>query len=445
MSAVRGLRSFASLLLLVVCLLALQHRHGSGLALLSHVLTGDLGLDSSGCMDPAWDALQAGKPVYETVLFNHVAKFQYPISSLLIYSLASVFGVSGAAFIKVIVLLSFPATLLLSGELFLSALAGAENLTRNQKLFIRFCIVVIGLLFYPVVKAAALGQLQMLLAFLWTLTLYLWMRNRQELSGCCMALLCVVKPQFVVFLIWALLRRHWRFFIPMLALTLATQLASIVLFGWHNEVEYLKVVSYLSHHGEVFYPNQSVNGVLQRVMNTADSLTWDALGFPPYNAVVYAGTAISSALFLAAGLFLPILRRWRDSNLDIIFFGLVATVASPIAWEHHYSYFLPAAVYMMAIFFARARALPIALLAGFLVLSIALPGLLPLAHTRWALLLSYEFFAGLLILLSLTFLANSAPAQPAGVEESVDRIASPAEFYPGGWVSSSEARNSSLV
>jgi hypothetical protein len=445
MSAVRGLTSFASLLLLVVCLLALGHRHGSDLALLSHVLTGDLGLDSSGCMDPAWDALHAGKPVYETVLFNHVAKFQYPISSLLIYSLASVFGVSGAVFIKAIVLLSLPATLLLCGELFLSALAGAERFTRNQRLFIRLSIFVIGLLFYPVVKAAELGQLQMLLAFLWTLTLYLWMRNRQELSGCCMALLCVVKPQFVVFLIWALLRRHWRFFIPMLALTLVTQLASIVLFGWHNEVEYLTVVSYLSHHGEVFYPNQSVNGVLQRLMNTADSLTWDALGFPPFNSVVYAGTAVSSAVFLAAGLFLPVLRRWRDSNLDIIFFGLVATVASPIAWEHHYSYFLPAAVYMMALFFARDRALPIAFQAGFLVLSIALPGLLPLAHTRWSILISYEFFAGLSLLLSLTFLADTAPAHPAGIEGSSDRIPFPAKSYSDGWGSFPEASDSSSI
>ena len=409
------LKVLVLMLVVLTLVLGAVHFRKSGLFAVAKVLTGRTGGDSVSCMGPAWAALREGKPVYETIFFSRVAKFQYPMSSLLIFSFGELFGIHGEMSIKILALVSVPLTLLLCGEIFLLMLPTEWKPGTRSLLQIRACIALLGLLFFPLATAASYGQLQMFLAFLWTLAVYFWIRDRQELSGLCIALVCLVKPQFIVFLVWALLRRRWRFLFPMLALTSATQLLTIFLFGWHNEVEYLKVVSYLSHHGEVYYPNQSVNGLLQRLLKTADTLTWDGGGFPAYNATVYFGTVVSSILFLATGLLLPVLRRWRDSNLDFFFFALVTTVASPIAWEHHYSYFFPVIVYMMALFYVRSLALPTGFQVSFLMLSIALPVLLPLAHSEWSILLSYEFFAGLYILMSLVLLAEITPAQPTEI------------------------------
>ena len=410
MFPLKPLFTFAALLLAITLLLATPHFRGSEPYWIARVLLGRLGTDSSICMDPAWAALRAGKPVYETVLFGGVAKFQYPISSLLLYGLAAVLHLSGALLVKLLILVSLPATLLLVGELFLAALPRSLTLGTPQRWGVRAAVALIGLLFFPFLYGAALGQIQLFQAFLWSLAIYLWMREQEELSGLAVALICVFKPQFAVFLLWALLRRRWRFLLPLLGGMLATQIVSVVAFGWHNELEYLAVISYLSRHGEVFWHNQSVNGLLQRLVGTGDSLRWEHAGFPPYNRLVYLGTTISSALLLALGLFLPVVRRWRDSTLDLVFFGLVATIASPIAWEHHYGYFLPAGLYVMARLLGQGQRLPLAFQASFLLLAVEIPGVARLAHTPATALLSYDLFAGLAVLAALATIARRSDA-----------------------------------
>jgi len=419
----RRLTTFSVLLSAITLILAAIHLHGSEVAALGHILQASLANDSSTCMDAAWKALRAGKPVYESVLFQHVAKFQYPMSSLLLYQATLPLGLYGVLTLKILSLVSLPATLLLCGEIFLMAIPPKQSLSPRQRVFIRIWIAVLGILFYPLARATSLGQIQSFLIFLWTLALYLWMRGREELSGTCIGLICMFKPQLTVFLLWAALRRRWRFLLPMLGVAVATQFVTILLFGWHNEVEYLAVISYLSHHGEVYFANQSVNGLLQRLLHTGDSLTFDAVGFPPYNPTVYRWTTLSSALLLALALFLPMVRRWRDSALDFLFFGLVATVASPIAWEHHYGYFFTAGIYCMAVFFGRRDARLFGLEVSFLLLAISIPSLLPLANTRWSVLVSYEFFAGLWFLGTLALLASQPSEGIASVSDSVSDVA----------------------
>jgi hypothetical protein len=137
---------------------------------------------------------------------------------------------------------------------------------------------------------------------------------------------------------------------------------------------------------------------------------------------VYRWTVLSSALLLALALLLPMVRRWRDSALDFLFFGLVATVASPIAWEHHYGYFFTAGIYCMAVFFGCRDARLFGLEASFLLLSVSIPSLLPLANTRWSALVSYEFFAGLGFLAAFALLASRSSDRTASVSDSVSDV-----------------------
>jgi alpha-1,2-mannosyltransferase len=394
---------FCSLALVCACAIYAVHPLGSELSYPLQVLKMKLLEDSTFCMDKGWAAFQSGKAVYETVFFQRHYKFQYPISSLLLYSMAALLHVSGAHLNKAILLLSVPATLLVAGEIFLFAVPSNWNLSRTQRLLVRAAIALLGILFYPFIYGAYLGQVQTFLTLLWGLAFYLWLRDKQELSGVCIAITCIFKPQLALFLVWALLRKQWRFLLPLLCGIVITQALSIALFGWHNVVEYRAVVRYLTHHGEVFYTNQSVNGLLQRIMKTGDPLYFQNLSFPPYNAVVYIGTLCSTALLLAFGLFVPMLRRWRDSGIDFLLFGLLATVASPIAWEHHYGYFFIASVYLLALLCTgKDTRLFFLFSACFVVLANSFPVQERLANTPWTFLLSYDLYSGLAIIAILS-------------------------------------------
>ncbi len=423
MFSTRAFVRYTLLVFAVAMAVSLAHTAGSGLGLLKNALKaalkGEAGTDSTDYMNRAWAAFEAGKPVYETIFFAGKGKFLYPMSSLLLYRAAMLVHVSGASAVTALVLVSYLANLLFGGEVLLAAIPGSETMSRSTRLLLRGAVVLLGLCFFPLGYGLWLGQIQLFLDLMWTFALLLWMRGKPEWSGVCVAGICVFKPQFAVFLVWACLRRHWRFLLPLLGCMVATQLVTIAVFGWHNEVEYLAVVSYLSRHGEAIFPNASVNGVLHRVFHNGDTLHWSPTVYPEYNRWVYLGTVISTAALLGAGLLVPAWRRWRNSSLDLLFFGLLATIASPIVWEHHYGYFFAAALFVTPLLTRFDRGIQIAFGALYLLLSLALPGMSSLAATRWNVLVSYELFAGLGLLVLMAVIAERTPPDRLGRAETL--------------------------
>ena len=71
-------------------------------------------------------------------------------------------------------------------------------------------------------------------------------------------------------MLWALLRREWRFAFACVATGLVGLIGSIAVFGWANHLDYLRVLSHLAERGEAYYPNQSVNGLLNRLMSIGE-------------------------------------------------------------------------------------------------------------------------------------------------------------------------------
>jgi hypothetical protein len=104
---------------------------------------------------------------------------------------------------------------------------------------------------------------------------------------------------------------------------------------------YLNVLKYIAQRGETFYPNQSVNGFMNRLVENGSSVDFGD-SMPEPNSLVATATGLSSLLFLALALIPPRGARGNaPSPVDLAFMGLVATLASPIAWEHHYGVLLP--------------------------------------------------------------------------------------------------------
>ncbi len=381
-------------------------------------------LNAEGC-DDSWGimafALKYAQsphttPLYTEIFFNQKLKFQYPPSSL--FAIAGMLWLVGPDLVRTTECPDFePASLNdVLGWLFIlmSAVSAAIMLERGLRQTLRTpssaaliaarAIIVVGfaLTFYPVVKAFTLGQIQIWLNGIFAVALVCWATGRKASSGVLIGLMCLVKPHYGLFVLWALLRREWRFTLACVATGLVGLAASIAAFGWTNNVDYLQVFWFLSQHGEVYYPNQSFNGLLNRIMtlidpDNYDSLGFDDNGFPPFNLWIYAGTVATSLLILLPALF----RRGNEGDPDRVFdfctMALSITMASPIAWEHHYGILLP----IFAVLFASAignRPRLILIAASYVVISNFFPAVNLLANTIFNVAQSYLLFAALVVL-----------------------------------------------
>jgi alpha-1,2-mannosyltransferase len=338
---------------------------------LLHARGGD---DSWGIISAALDYAQKPHtpPLYTEIFFNRQIKFQYPPTAL--------FAVAGMRLID-------PARIRLGdyyqgpmpslddmlgiafiAMLALSTAALFELRLRQTQAFVDchslvavrvLLVVAFALTFYPAVKAFTLGQIQVWINGLFALALLCWIAGRKATSGVLAGLICLIKPHYGIFLLWAALRREWGFAVAC-AVTGGIGLAvSIAVFGFADHIDYLRALSYMSQHGEGYYPNQSVNGLLNRLMSIAEPKLYANLEFfpdrfPPFNPWVYGGTMVAAAVILLAALFpnLPRLRgrEWwgRDRTIDFCIMAVSATVASPIAWEHHYGILLPIFAVLLA-------------------------------------------------------------------------------------------------
>ena len=311
------------------------------------------GEDSWGPMRQAleyWKSAANNTQIYTDLFADQHVKFQYPPSSLFIPLAVGSLGIRP----ELIYTLSTYAALVV---LWLSAASLAVlslqtrgiivSTTRDRALLLLACGM-FTMLFYPVLKAATLGQVQLWLIAGIAASLLCFLRDQQVTAGILAGLLVLIKPQYGLFVAWSLIRRDWRFAGAMLGSIAAGLIASVAVFGISNHLDYLKALQFLARHGETYFPNQTVNGLLGRLLlasssdgrNTAEP----AYFFPPYNHFVYFGTVISSGAIVLASLYRPRSGSY-DRGLDFCTIALAATMASPIGWEHHYGVLLPICIY----------------------------------------------------------------------------------------------------
>jgi hypothetical protein len=79
--------------------------------------------------------------------------------------------------------------------------------------------------------------------------------------------------------------------------------------------------------------------------------------------------------------------------------GLAATMASPIAWEHHYGVALP--IFVVAERFVTGRGARLALAASYVLVANCFWITKALAASRWNVLESYLFFGATILLVLL--------------------------------------------
>jgi alpha-1,2-mannosyltransferase len=397
------------------------------------MLRGVGGDDSWGPMAAALGYLQAPgqKPLYSAVFFEQGVKFQYPPSALFALEGMMLAGEDRVRTYDEMVFAGWPPVNDLIGWAFIALTAvccvalvemGLEKATgtpfRLDALAAIRALTVIGftLTFYPAIKAFTLGQIQLWINALFAVTLALLVSGRRIASGAVMGLICLMKPHYGLVVLWAGINREWRFASALLAVGGVGLILSVWRYGLMNHLDYLSVLSFMSERGESYHANQSVNGLLNRLASLWDveqtqNETFDAYKFPPYRPWVYWGTLISSAIILAAAF----LRRTGQDGRALTFALVVSslTIASPIAWEHHYGVFLPVFALISGRFagYVASWRWPAALALCYILVSNYVPAFNVLAKTPLNVLQSYMLFGGLAFLLVMHFCLSTLETQ----------------------------------
>lgn len=296
------------------------------------------------------------------LFFDEHIKFQYPPSSLLILDLLPrdvvIFESDDDVPIgsRVVAWLTWPARLacliavactVTLFEISLATRLGRRARERGGRRWLRVLLATaITLTFYPLVRGYELGQVQIFLNASVTLALLLQLLGMPVASGVLFGLCCLVKPQYGVLVLLALIWRDWRFGAGLLGTFFAGLGISIARFGLHDHVRYLDVLQWISRRGETYWPNQSVNGLLNRFLENGDAATFMSDQFAPYLRSVHVASLASTVVFVGLALW-PERRRRLAAQVDhetkTLATALVlaaATMGSPVAWEHHYGSFI---------------------------------------------------------------------------------------------------------
>ena len=347
--------------------------------------------------------------IYQELLIENGIKFQYPPTSLLLFDIPErIFGIhyhmtatiynafSWVSGILIVVFTSKMLTLVIEKYDF-----GQFNLTSNKTPFLQFIIIgIITVLFYPLIHSYRLGQIQTILTMLATLVLYYYLCDKKRVAGLCLGLICLVKPQLGLIFVWGLIRKEWLMVISGCITIVAVLLPSILLYGFHNHWDYLAALSHLSRYGECFYANQSVNGLMNRLLFNGNNLNWSGTAFPPFNLTVYVSTLFSSVILILFGLLWGC-KNTKPNVIKLSIMMLCTTMASPIAWEHHYGILLPIFVLLspFILYYYQTSKWKIWMYAlAFVMASQYLSIVNKLANSYLNILQSYLYFAALVIL-----------------------------------------------
>ena len=300
------------------------------------------GSDSWGPMRAALDYARSAGPgsLYEEIFFVRHIKFQYPPTALLSFLGLQSLGIHTTdAILNNINRLLIAVNAIGVGFLFRLVLIRTHGEEAAAAPAAKTGAVLSGtatLLFYPVMMGFWLGQIQIWIDAGFTFACIALLANRKLAAGALVGLICLLKPQFGVFAAWALLRREWRFMLGAAIAILPCGVISLAVFGVAAHVDYLKELSFLSRHGEAMIANNSVNGILNGVLGTAEPIVWQNHSFPPYNPLVYLGSLAAAIILIAVALWARCGQGALNGLLDFQFAALAFTMAAPIAWEHHY-------------------------------------------------------------------------------------------------------------
>lgn len=377
------------------------------------------------------------RPIYRRLLSAHHTKIQYPPSSFFLTlaaeRLAPKFGLSAYRLLDGVGWLSCWTVIFAAGWLFRRAYEDANG-GEPPGTLANAMVLVLALLFYPILRGFWIGQVQSLITACTALALAFWYSGRRATAGVFLGVAALLKPHYALILLFVAWRRRFRAAAAGGIVLAAGSLAGALVFGWRNYVDYLHALQLLAQRGESYYANFSINGLLSRIDGLYDprhnNADW-SFKFPPFVPWVYWGTVASSLVLLAVVFFRrrpAISASAQTADLGVAVLGV--TMASPIAWEHHYGVLAPLLAMAAALAWTepdlrRRRRLGLLLGGAWLLSATYIQPAIRLAQTPWNFLQSYLYVGALAALAALVLLAAERSPATAASAAAVARAAPP--------------------
>jgi len=194
------------------------------------------------------------------------------------------------------------------------------------------------LLYYPFATALQLTQASIWITFFLVASLLLFQRGWMVAAGIALALGVSIKPHLVVIPILLIFIPGFsrRMLVACFAGIGTAALASLSYAGLQNCLDYgLKTLPILSA-GYAYYPNQSINGLLLRLLHDYDPADFNLVA--PHSEVKLLSSVFGLGVLgicYAMGFRRPAKAGRAE---DLMMFALLiaaGTVASPVCWYHH--------------------------------------------------------------------------------------------------------------
>ena len=376
-------------------------------------------------MRTAYELAKSGQQVnlYQEVIERHRMRFQYSTAALLPLALWDA-ACSRVRFCQPhhvvsmfwrISILSLVAVVLLTGLLAVQSEAHEHQSELPRTMLAAFGVG-LALCFYPLIRALPLGQVQLELDALVLLMTWSWRPGRRVLCGILAGLVAIYKPQYALLLGWGIVGGEYRFAVAMAGSIMVLVVASIGLFGLTPYVDYLDFLAWLGSRGHAFFSNQSVNGVLNRALDTESWFIFNHVDPAPYNRLVTMGTLLSTILLVMCLLVWQYRCRRRGvGHLELGIALLTLTLAAPVAWAHHFG-FLP------AIFVVSLRATHTTFQRGWWIVCYALTAELFLYSVRMSFannVLVSALFIGAALLLGLLYRLSATQQEARSKSDAV--------------------------
>lgn len=179
----------------------------------------------------------------------------------------------------------------------------------------------------PIRETFAFGQINIMLAALVLADLLVAVPRKWKLAGVGIGLATAVKLTPAIFIVYLLLTRRWRTAITAIATATAATLLAAALApadSWRYWTSSLWHANQVGHLGRI--PNQAIWGALLR-LHEPNRLLWLAL------VALVAGVGLWRAARAA---------RAGDELAGLTLTGLVGLLVSPVSWQHHLYWFVPA-------------------------------------------------------------------------------------------------------
>jgi alpha-1,2-mannosyltransferase len=191
--------------------------------------------------------------------------------------------------------------------------------------------------FHPVWHHLKIGQSSLLVLLLLTATFALLRSRRETAAGLILsgAILLKLTPGILLVLLAA--HRRWRAAWVALAGVIGLSLASSIVVGIGPQVTYFAKMVPMLGAGTAFYPNQSLNGFITRLLGMGDYRKADLSLDLTAPRLLGIGLGLVIVAFTVAA----IVRRRGEAGSGAFEDGfaslvLASLLVSPISWEHHY-------------------------------------------------------------------------------------------------------------